>query len=197
MKEAPRHLNRLGWKGVRRPLDITIRCWTLQGFLAFTAPRNAEEGLILLRAVLKLLLWGRKTWQSVPVKDKGVVFGDWCLKGIQRLFMIALRKAYLEEETSDVKKEAYISELGEFAEALVVEQTAGGPPLVNPADANALAWSNSFWHYPMAEGLSYMCSTPSHAFRPKKQNDTEGCGMPALWGSGKTLQSSCERVSWR
>ncbi|KAF9262660.1 hypothetical protein L218DRAFT_929118 [Marasmius fiardii PR-910] len=54
--------------------------------------RNVVSEAEHMARAIEVIEWGRKTWENVPSKDKGVIFLDSFLRGVQKLYIDALVK---------------------------------------------------------------------------------------------------------
>ena len=62
------------------------------GFLEGGARHNYVSETEYITRGLEVIEWGRKTWADVPQGDRGVVFSDTFLRGVQKLRIEALVK---------------------------------------------------------------------------------------------------------
>ncbi|KAL0065558.1 hypothetical protein AAF712_007469 [Marasmius tenuissimus] len=75
-----------------------IVSWILLGFLDGGARQNHVSEAEHITRALEVIEWGRKTWPDVPSKDRGVIFMDTFVRGVQKLRIEALVEASTQEK---------------------------------------------------------------------------------------------------
>ncbi|KAF6748419.1 hypothetical protein DFP72DRAFT_575902 [Ephemerocybe angulata] len=91
-KEALKRLGAESWQTVRPAITVTVRAWIFYAF--FRANLNGENKLALemYANALEILEWGRKTFPDVPKEDRGIIYEDSFVRGVQRLYLDAMRE---------------------------------------------------------------------------------------------------------
>ncbi|KAL0575571.1 hypothetical protein V5O48_006415 [Marasmius crinis-equi] len=143
LKEAESRLAAEGWDSVRPALSVTIRSWILFGFLEGGSRGNFVSEAEHIGRALEVINWGRKTWPDVPSEDRGVIFMDTFLRGVQKLHIEALVKVCSSEKGSSSKLQL-LEELKKVAEEMIKAIDDIEPPIREHDPASAAA----FYYYP-------------------------------------------------
>ncbi|KAK1222349.1 hypothetical protein PQX77_014799 [Marasmius sp. AFHP31] len=142
-EQAEARLKKEGWDSVRPALSGTVRSWILLGFLDGGARQNHVSEAEHITRALEVIEWGRKTWPDVSLKDRGVIFLDTFLRGVQKLRIEALVKASTQEKDAASRLQR-LEELLVEAEKMIKDIDDGEQSAreENPSVAAA------FCHYP-------------------------------------------------
>ncbi|KAL0575570.1 hypothetical protein V5O48_006414 [Marasmius crinis-equi] len=153
--EAERRLAAEGWNSVRPALSTTVRSWMLVGFLEGGTRANFVSEAEHIGRAIEVIDWGRKTWPDVPYADRGVIFMDTFLRGVQKLHMEALVKVCSTENNRSSKHQA-LEELNKVAIEVMNGIDDTEPPIRehNPGHAAAFYY-NPLGHARAAKGFYY------------------------------------------
>ncbi|KAF9269233.1 hypothetical protein L218DRAFT_851642 [Marasmius fiardii PR-910] len=118
MQEAPNLQVQRGWDWVRQAVGNTVRCWILSGFLAGGLRQDYALEMEYLDKALEIINWGRRAWHGISTVNRGVIFLDTFLYGVQKLHMEAVMK--LCSITNNIeRKRQLLEELHEEAESVI------------------------------------------------------------------------------
>ncbi|KAH9921453.1 uncharacterized protein B0H18DRAFT_1121418 [Fomitopsis serialis] len=136
--EAVKRQQQEGWDAARNAVDVTVRIWVMQGFLATHVNANTQVALQHFNAALDLLNWGRTaSWRDASARDRGDVFEDYFVRAVRGLRLEVLRadcailphpEAALQTLYEEVQ--SMISEIPEV-ETVVLTEGGRGPGFVS------------------------------------------------------------------
>ncbi|KAH9921448.1 uncharacterized protein B0H18DRAFT_880151 [Fomitopsis serialis] len=79
--EAVKRQQQEGWEAARNAVDVTVRIWIMQGFIASNTNMNTQVALQHFNATLELLNWGRTaSWRNASARDRGDIFEDYFVR---------------------------------------------------------------------------------------------------------------------
>ncbi|KAG7091316.1 hypothetical protein E1B28_010360 [Marasmius oreades] len=147
-REVEDRLAREGWESVRPALSTTVRSWIMFGFLEGITRRNyTSEAEHMIRAI-DVIKWGRETWKNVPSEDRGVIFLDSFLRGVQKLHIEALVKVCATEKDIPIKLQR-LEDLLKAAEEMIKGIDGSQAPARQDGPSSAAA----FYYYPRGYAL--------------------------------------------
>ncbi|THU96943.1 hypothetical protein K435DRAFT_663527 [Dendrothele bispora CBS 962.96] len=147
MKEAPERLRRDGWSKLQSALNVTIRSWIMRGFIDGSLRDNHTIKMELLSSAVKVIKWGQKEWADVSVSDRGVMFQDSFLRGVQRLYFEAIIPPHDVEFRVSILKQM-------FEEADEVIKSVDSKPLPPYDGPEGPSWRMAFFDYPKADAYA-------------------------------------------
>ncbi|KAL0566523.1 hypothetical protein V5O48_015485 [Marasmius crinis-equi] len=148
MQEADNRRVEQGWNHVRQAVGTTVRCWILYGLLEGGLNQNPATELEFLERALEIIKWGRRVWDGVSTEDRGVIFLDWFMHGVQNLYLEALMKVSSKEKNVE-KKLLRLEELDEAADEVI--NSINGNPI--PSRADNPSFASAYYYYP--RGYAY------------------------------------------
>ncbi|KAG7090404.1 hypothetical protein E1B28_009524 [Marasmius oreades] len=116
--EAPNWQVERGWDWVRQAVGNTVRCWILQGYLAGGLRQDPVGEMEYLDNALEVINWGRRVWHDISTENRGVIFLDTFLYGVQKLHMEAVMKV-CSRTTNVERKRQLLEKLLEEAESVI------------------------------------------------------------------------------
>ncbi|KAK1225865.1 hypothetical protein PQX77_011175 [Marasmius sp. AFHP31] len=164
MQEANNRRVEKGWGNVRQAVSTTVRCWILLGHLQGGLNQNEVLQLEYLGRVLEVIRWGRREWNGVPTENRGVVFLESFMYGVQGLHMEAMMKVSSREKNVE-KKLQLLEELREEADE-VIESVSGNPI---PPRENDPSFAAAYYYYP--RGSAYSMKGYYHREKAKLTTD--------------------------
>ena len=71
-----------------------FRAWIVRAFIE-SSTGNRAVGSEFYRHILEILEWGRRFWSDISKGDRGVVFELSFVRGVKRLYLIALHEVII------------------------------------------------------------------------------------------------------
>jgi len=116
--EAVKLQQQEGWHAARNAVDVTVRIWIMQGFVASSTNMDAQVALQYFNAALDLLNWGRTaSWRNVSARDTGDIFEDYFVRAVRGLRLEAL----MADCRDQPHPEAALQALYEEAQSMICE----------------------------------------------------------------------------
>ncbi|KAJ8481974.1 hypothetical protein ONZ45_g15127 [Pleurotus djamor] len=114
IRQAQARLRKQGWTKTRPALSVSVRARFMRGFLQSGSLDRPDLGVQFIGHALDIVKLGRKQWPNASPSDRGVIFSDTFLFGLQNEWLDQYYKAYAarrEDPNSpysleDLKKEA-------------------------------------------------------------------------------------------
>ncbi|KAF5364634.1 hypothetical protein D9758_005557 [Tetrapyrgos nigripes] len=148
-KEAIQRQRRDGWEHVKIALSTTIRCWIMLGFLDGGLRGNRAGQVEYIGNAVEIIKWGREVWEDVPRENRGAIFEETFLRGVQNLLLDA--KLAMFNNVTDRRAE-FLEKL--FAEANEVIRGVDSA-VVPPYDGeDGPEFRMAFYDYPKATAYS-------------------------------------------
>ncbi|KAF7302664.1 TPR-REGION domain-containing protein [Mycena chlorophos] len=188
IKEVPERLKGSNWNAVRPALTITIRSWLLQACLDSKLMGRESTADEFFRRVIDVLVWGRRTYASVPRMERGAIFEITILNAVRRLRLQNLLAVYSLKEGECGYS---LDEIEEIAQELKTETDPNLRP--GPSTVESPGFF-AFWTYPRAEAISvlgwvHMRRGLEHLLRSEEAQDQE-TAEAALLDSMKAFYKS-------
>nr|GAT59801.1 predicted protein [Mycena chlorophos] len=188
IKEVPERLKGSNWNAVRPALTITIRSWLLQACLDSKLMGRENTADEFFRRVIDVLVWGRRTYASVPRMERGAIFEITILNAVRRLRLQNLLAVYSLKEGECGYS---LDEIEEIAQELKTETDPNLRP--GPSTVESPGFF-AFWTYPRAEAISVlgwvdMRRGLEHLLRSEEAQDQE-TAEAALLDSMKAFYKS-------
>ncbi|KAK7052840.1 hypothetical protein VNI00_004159 [Paramarasmius palmivorus] len=117
-KEALERLEANGWNDVRPALSCVVRSLIAYGFLDGGARHNFRSESQYIGRAIEIIKWGRKEWADIDREDRGAIFVETFLRGVQTLHMESLIKLHASE-SEPARKAETLEELHAEAEELI------------------------------------------------------------------------------
>ncbi|KAJ3556321.1 hypothetical protein NM688_g2091 [Phlebia brevispora] len=136
-----------GWAVVRPALATTVRAYIMRGFMESGLRNRHDTGVEFIGKAIEIIRWGRKTWQFVRKEDRGVIFEDTFLIGVQNMHLEIFMKAYQQNPGLDAKYS--LTELLQHAEDIV--ETIEKLPVPQNVDPG---FTLAFYVYPKARSFA-------------------------------------------
>ncbi|KAL0058766.1 hypothetical protein AAF712_014538 [Marasmius tenuissimus] len=184
MQEANARRVEKGWGHVRQAVSTTVRCWILLGHLQGGLNQNEVLQLEYLDRVLEVVRWGRREWNKVPTENRGVVFLESFMYGVQGLHMEALMKVSSREKNIE-KKLQRLEELRKEADE-VIDSVSGNPI---PPRENDPSFAAAYYYYP--RGSAYSMKGYYHREKAKLTTD-EAEAKRLMREAAKEYMSACQ-----
>ncbi|TFY70073.1 hypothetical protein EVJ58_g51 [Rhodofomes roseus] len=167
-EEAMMRQQEHGWDAARLAVDVTIRIWLMQGFVASNTGSDTQTSLRPFNLILELLNWGQtSSWGNSSTKDKGNVFEDYFVRGVRKLRMEAMMAHCAKSPPQGL--EAALKAL--YEEAQIVMQEVG-PSL--PEGEHEPGFVSAFGIYPKAHAYTAIGFYHQQTvYRYKSQRDYE------------------------
>ncbi|KZT67604.1 hypothetical protein DAEQUDRAFT_383184 [Daedalea quercina L-15889] len=151
-EEALKRQQQEGWDAVRPAIELTVRAWILQGFVANRPNVDPKIALGHYDMALEVLDWGRTaSWKDVPVPMKGVVFEDYFVRSVRQLRLESLRAVCGADPSQG--PEAPLQRLYDEAKSLVNEMPEVGSPTLPPGEHDP-GFVLAFGVYPKGSALT-------------------------------------------
>ncbi|KAJ7094285.1 hypothetical protein C8R44DRAFT_383893 [Mycena epipterygia] len=148
IREALARQRSEGWNSVRPAVSMTIRGWIMKAFMEADLRHTYDVAIELYKCCLDVLRSLRESWIAIPLEDRGVVFEESFVFGIQHLYINAIMHSYDSNPSPKV-----LEELDKESDLLIreVDQALSHPraqqPVENPGQVS------SFYMYP--RGTAY------------------------------------------
>ncbi|KIK51357.1 hypothetical protein GYMLUDRAFT_252137 [Collybiopsis luxurians FD-317 M1] len=157
-----KRLEEEGWGATRPALATTVRyilvlnldqrliplrgyrSWIIQGFYQGGLFQNVVAEIEFIGRAIELIKWGREQFENVPKEDRGVIFEETFLRGVQMLHLEALLKVF--PRADDETMEATLLE----AEDVI----AGVDAATIPPRESDPAFVSAYYYKPKGEALS-------------------------------------------
>ncbi|KAI0666286.1 hypothetical protein C8Q78DRAFT_1083223 [Trametes maxima] len=149
IEEATRRYEEGGLTAVRDALDITVRCWILQGWFDETFIGSMDHTLDYYTCALEVLQWGIRHWEDEEIEARGLIFQDAMIRAVKLLRLRALSRAYVSQP--DRKPTQLLEEMRAGSDELLKVLFEERRTPLNEAE-NALFLG--FVRYQLAEALS-------------------------------------------
>ncbi|KAF9259390.1 hypothetical protein L218DRAFT_933775 [Marasmius fiardii PR-910] len=155
ISEAKERLKKEGWNKVRPALSVTIRAFILYAFAGGKLTKNHTSEVQYLRRAIDIIERGQKEWEHVRPETRGSVFRETFKRGVDRMYMDALRDLCNAEADPSVR-EQISDEIFDKATAMIKSINSSPPPPrgVDPPFVNAFyyharghAQANQGWCY--------------------------------------------------
>ncbi|KAF5378219.1 hypothetical protein D9757_009179 [Collybiopsis confluens] len=97
-QEALKRLQEEGWSTTRPALATTIRAWIMQGFFQGGLYQNVVGQIEFLGRAVEVIKWGMVQFADVDKEDRGVIFEQTFLRGVQSLHLEAQLKVMMNAD---------------------------------------------------------------------------------------------------
>ncbi|KAF7798630.1 hypothetical protein EIP86_009852 [Pleurotus ostreatoroseus] len=136
-----------GWDAVKQALSTTVRAYIMRGFMETGLRGRADVGVEFIGKAIEIIEWGRQVWRNVRKEDRGVIFEETFLRGVQSLHLETYMKAYEEHPGLDAKYS--LEELLQHAQDIL--KGLDGQAYINDVDPGFFL---GFFVYPKARALA-------------------------------------------
>ncbi|KAK7052880.1 hypothetical protein VNI00_004200 [Paramarasmius palmivorus] len=123
--------------------------WVVFGFLDGGMRHNWTSEAQYIGRAIEIIKWGRRVWADVAHEDRGVIFRETFLRGVQTLHMEAVIKLYSAETNRKRKKELLEELLAEADEVIKSVESEAPPPY-----ATDPAFFIGHYDYPRGQGYA-------------------------------------------
>ncbi|KAJ7145127.1 hypothetical protein C8R43DRAFT_1012912 [Mycena crocata] len=145
IQEALARQRNEGWKAVRPALTLNICSWIMKVILDGASRRRYDLAMEPCKCSLEVLRSLKETWRDVPKDDRGFIFEDSFLFGIQHIYIDVIMQAYASNPTPEL-----LEKLDTESDCLIQEVDAA-LRLAHPLqEVSEIGHFNSFYVYPRA-----------------------------------------------
>ncbi|KAJ7442466.1 hypothetical protein FB451DRAFT_1568963 [Mycena latifolia] len=147
IREALARQRDKGWDAVRPSISLTVRAWIMRAVLDSNLRQRHDVAVEFFKRALDVLRSLRESWILVPKDDRGAVFENTFLFGIQNLYIDSLMQSYALKPSPE-----FLEELDKESTLLIseVDVALRESPERVPVDPGFVS---SFYLYP--RGLAY------------------------------------------
>ncbi|KAJ6610705.1 hypothetical protein B0H10DRAFT_1811169 [Mycena sp. CBHHK59/15] len=140
-----------GWNATRPALSLTIRGWLMRGVIDAGARQKHDVAVEIFKRSLDVLRSLRESWILVPREDRGIIFEDSFLFGIQNMYLEALMQSMASNRNINA---VGLEELYQESDRLIREvDDVLRTPRGDPVDPGFLG---SFYLYPRGRGYAWV-----------------------------------------
>ncbi|KAF6748418.1 hypothetical protein DFP72DRAFT_916673 [Ephemerocybe angulata] len=152
-KEALKRLETETWQTVRPAITVTVRSWIFYAFFRSNLAGQTVLAHELYANALDILDWGRRTFPDVPKDDRGVIYEDSFVRGVQRLYLDAMREDIAVSGTKSKFKHA---DLVNIAQDIIATVDADLPEVATKSQKLLFQTGHwyAYWLYPRADALA-------------------------------------------
>ncbi|KAJ7471541.1 hypothetical protein B0H11DRAFT_2040437 [Mycena galericulata] len=148
IREALERQRAEGWDSVRGSISLTIRAWIMRGVMEGGLRQRHDVALEFYKRSLETLRGLRSEWLLEPKENRGVVFENTFMFGIQNLYIEAIMQCYALQRSPEL-----LEELLEECDLLIseVDDALRQPRSQEPVDPGFVS---SFYIYPRATAFA-------------------------------------------
>ncbi|KAJ7285310.1 hypothetical protein C8J57DRAFT_1462276 [Mycena rebaudengoi] len=137
-----------GWAAARLAISLTIRAWIMAGVIEDVLLQKPDVAVGLFRRTLSVLQRLRESWVRAAKVERGVVFEDTFLFGVQRLLFEAGMESFTQNPDMIGLKELY-----DETDLFIQQADDNGSAPQASQEAMDPGFVNSFYFYP--RGVAY------------------------------------------
>ncbi|KAJ7081780.1 hypothetical protein B0H15DRAFT_853503 [Mycena belliarum] len=156
-----------GWDSVRPAISLTIRAWIMRAVIDSHLRQQHAAAVEFLKRGLDVLRSLRDSWILVPKTNRGVVFEQSFLFGLQNMYIEAMMQTYSLKPSPEL-----LEELSTESDLLIREVDAAlrQPHSQGPVDPGFMS---SFYLYPrgMAYAMKGFCFNKKAGLEPGRRNE--------------------------
>ncbi|KAJ6545090.1 hypothetical protein DFH09DRAFT_1040591 [Mycena vulgaris] len=148
IREALKRQRDEGWDSVRRAVSLTVRGWIMRAVMDAGLRERHDVAVEFFKRALEVLRSLRESWILVPKLERGVVFEQTFIFGLQHMYINSVMQAYLLNPSSEL-----LEELEKESDLLIreVDEALRQPRSQEPVGPGA---ASSFYMYPRASAYA-------------------------------------------
>ncbi|KAJ7757786.1 hypothetical protein DFH07DRAFT_819307 [Mycena maculata] len=148
IKEALARQRSQGWDSVRGSISLTVRAWIMRAVMDGGLRQRHDIAVEFYKRALDVLRSLRETWILAPKDDRGAVFEQSFMFGIQNHYLDEMMQSYSHNPDSEL-----LEELFKEADRLIreVDEALRQPQSQEQVDPGFIS---SFYVYPRGAGFS-------------------------------------------
>ncbi|KAJ7476239.1 hypothetical protein FB451DRAFT_1246238 [Mycena latifolia] len=173
IREALARQRSEGWDSTRRAVTLTVRAWIMRAVMDAGLRQRYDVAVELYKHALEVLRSLRESWIRVPLSERGVVFEESFLFGIQHLYIDAIMQSHCLNPSPELLEEL------EKASDLLIREVDEALWRHRSQEPEIPAMVSSFYLYPRgsAYAMKGYCYNKKAGLNP---DDKEFCRQAAI-----------------